>query len=87
LTLRDDLYEMVSALVGALRGIIASDAPDKGAKIQTALGDFTTAVLQALRQAGLSVPTEKRASGLIPDRTQAAILKTALALAPQDPQG
>src|SRR6266511_2643700 len=84
----DDLYEMVSALVGALRGIISSDAPDKGAKIQTALGEFTTAVLNALRQAGLSVPAEKRASGgLIPAPVEAAILAAALAIAPRDALG
>ena len=42
-------------------------------QIQSLLGEFTAAVLGKLRQAGLSVPTEKRASDFIPASTQAAI--------------
>jgi hypothetical protein len=83
----DDLYEFASALMTTIGGILRSDAGDKGGKIATALDDFRAAILTRLQQAGLSVPTQKRGSALIPERTEAAILKTALTLCPQDPQG
>jgi hypothetical protein len=56
----------------------------KPAKIQTALSDFTTALLNAVRQAGIAVPAsaERRASDFIPASTQAAIVKTAAELSP-----
>jgi hypothetical protein len=83
----DDLYELASALMPTVGGILRSEAADKGAKVQTALAEFTSAVLGKLRDAGVSVPTQKRGSALIPEHVEAAILKTALTLAPQDPQG
>jgi hypothetical protein len=55
---------------------------DKGAKIAGALGEFTAAVLGKLREAGVSVPAEKRAGDFIPPSTQAAIVKTAAVLSP-----
>jgi hypothetical protein len=80
-----DLYEYFSALQGALQGILSGDSPDKGGQAATALDDFRTAVLGLLREAGLSVPTEKRAA--IPPGLEASVLLTLMKLAPRDPTG
>lgn len=83
----DDFSTLTSALTSTIAGIVRSEASDKGQKVASALQDFTAAVLAKLQQAGLAVPTQKRTSGLIPDHTEAAIMKSALALSPQDPLG
>jgi hypothetical protein len=57
----DDFYEYTGALLRTMAGILDSSAEDKGPRIAGALGEFSAAVLGKLRQAGLSVPTEKRA--------------------------
>jgi hypothetical protein len=57
----DDFYEYTGALLRTMAGILDSSAEDKGPRITDALGEFSAAVLGKLRQAGLSVPTEKRA--------------------------
>jgi hypothetical protein len=80
----DEFYDMTGALLRTMAGVLDSSAQDKGPRIAGALGKFTAAVLGKLRQAGLSVPTEKRASDFIPASTQAAIIKTAAELSPGD---
>jgi hypothetical protein len=59
----DDFMDYLGALATTMRGILASEATDKGAQIAQALDDFRGAVLGALQQAGIEI-TEKRA--LIP---------------------
>jgi hypothetical protein len=81
-----DLYGYYSALSSTLQGILGSEAGDKGAKIATALDDFKSAVLAQVRQAGVSVPTEKRAGDFIPASTQALLIKMAGELSPRDYQ-
>jgi hypothetical protein len=81
----DDFMDYLGALATTLRGILASAATDKGAQIAQALDDFRTAVVGALHQAGLEVPTAKQA--LIPPALEKELLYTMLKLAPRDPLG
>ena len=80
----DDFMDYLGALATTMRGILASEATDKGAQIAQALDDFRGAVLGASQQAGLEI-TEKRA--LIPPALEAEILRALLKLAPRDPLG
>jgi hypothetical protein len=77
----DEFYDMTGALLRTMAGVLDSSAQDKGLRIAGALGEFTAAVLGKLRQAGLEVPTEKRAAAhpLADD-----ILACAQVLAPGD---
>jgi hypothetical protein len=82
-TQMDDFYDMTGALLRTMAGIFDSSAQDKGVRIAGALGEFTAMVLDKLRQAGLSVPTEKRA----PHPLAEDLLALATALNPEDPTG
>jgi hypothetical protein len=50
----DSLYDLTSALMSTLSGIVGSEASDKGA-----LDAFTDAVRGAFAQAGIAVPVAK----------------------------
>jgi hypothetical protein len=80
----DDLYDMVSAFMATVQGIVSSEASDKGPRLGQALDEFTTAVRGALQQAGIAI-TEKRA--LISPTLEKELLYTLLKVAPRDPCG
>ena len=81
----DDLYDMVSAFMATVQGIVSSEASDKGPRLGQALDEFTAAVRGALQQAGIVVPVAKQA--LLPASLEASVLRTCLQLAPRDPLG
>jgi hypothetical protein len=80
----DSLYDLTSALMSTLAGIVSAETGDKGALVQQALEDFTAAVRGAFAQAGIAI-TEKRA--VIPPALEAELLRTLLKVAPADPLG
>jgi hypothetical protein len=80
----DGLYDLTSALVSTLAGIVSGDVSDKGPLVGQALDDFTAAVRGAFAQADIAVPVAKQ---LIPPALEAELLRTLLKLAPSDPLG
>jgi hypothetical protein len=80
----DGLYDLTSALMSTLAGIVSSEAGDKGPFIQRALDDFTSAMRTAFAQAGIAVPVAK---ALIPPTLEAELLRTLMQVAPRDPTG
>jgi hypothetical protein len=80
----DSLYDLTSALMSTLAGIVSSEAGDKGPLVGQALDAFTAAVRQAFTQAGIAVPVAK---ALIPPTLEKELLYTLLKLAPTDPCG
>jgi hypothetical protein len=79
----EGVYPLVNALMSTLRGIADASAGEKGAKIQAALSEFSAAVLRVAGQAGIVVPTEKRAQHPLAED----LLGLATALNPEDPTG
>jgi hypothetical protein len=80
----DSLYDLTSALMSTLAGIVASEASDKGALVGQALEAFNAALRQAFEEAGIAVPVAK---ALLPASLEASVLRTCLQLAPRDPLG
>ena len=80
----DGLYELGSALMSTLAGIVSAESGDKGALVQQALAAFNSAVRGAFEAAGIPVPVAKQ---LIPPALEAQLLRTCLQLAPADPLG
>jgi hypothetical protein len=80
----DGLYDLTSALMSTLAGIVSSEASDKGALVGQALEAFTGAVRGAFAQAGIVVPVAKQ---LIPPGLEKELLYTLLKVSPRDPCG
>jgi hypothetical protein len=69
----DGLYDLTSALMSTLAGIVSREVSDKGPLVQQALDAFTAAVRGAFAQAGIAVPMAKQ---LIPPTLEASLLRT-----------
>jgi hypothetical protein len=80
----DSMYDLTSALMSTLSGIVGSEVGDKAALVGQALEDFTAAVRGAFAQAGIAVPVAK---SLLPPSLEASLLRTLMTLAPRDPLG
>jgi hypothetical protein len=80
----DSLYDVTSALMSTLSGIVASEASDKGVLVGQALAAFDTAMRGAFAQAGIPVPVAKQ---LIPPGLEKELLYTLLKIKPADPTG